>query len=136
MKHLLAALILVATLSGCIMDNPPDPYEFKQGNGGLGTWCRITYIETKSFVDSTTTCGDGSSPQLAKVEWLGTNRACKVDGLKDVLGGISGIRRYFGCVKNQAVGVCNVLMLSASADDAKFLQPESPRLHANLDLQS
>lgn len=103
MKHLLTILILVTAISGCIMDNPPDPYEFKQDNGGLGRWCRTTLVAVDTYVDSTSTCGDGSSPRLAKVEWLSTNGTCYAGKPSDVLGGFTGIRRYFACIKNEPI---------------------------------
>lgn len=105
MKHLLPLLILVATLSGCLVDTEPvDPYTLKdKDNGGLGRWCRTTLIAVDTYVDSTATCGDGSSPRLAKVEWLSTNGTCYAGKPSDVLGGFTGIRRYFGCIKNEPV---------------------------------
>lgn len=105
MKHLLATLILVATLSGCLVDTEPvNPYGLKdERNGGLGLWCRTTKQVVTEYVDSTSTCGDGSAPRLAKIEWLSTNGTCNANKVSDVVGGMSGIRRYFGCVKNQAV---------------------------------
>lgn len=97
----LAALILVATLSGCLVDTEPvDPYALKdKDNGGLGRWCRNTVYYTNTYVDSTTNCGEDAVNRFAKAEWLSKNGDCGSIDIEDVVGGLSGIRRYFTCQK-------------------------------------
>lgn len=51
MKHLLAALILVATLSGCLVDTEP----VTETKGEITLKCKIT---TKSGADSTVKCSE------------------------------------------------------------------------------
>lgn len=93
----LAAFALV----GCVTDNPPDPYSFKEGNAGMGTLC-VAWVHRQGSgveVDSTAACRDGSEPVLYYAQWFSDNSACTVRKPEDVKGGMQGIRRVFGCAK-------------------------------------
>lgn len=98
MKAAILAAVAVGMM-GCVTDAPPDPYKFKARNGGLGTWCRNTIYAQVDEVDSLATCSDGTAPRLARVEWLTRGEGCNTADVDDVVGGFSGIRRYYGCVR-------------------------------------
>ena len=98
-----AAILALAAfgLVGCVTseEGVPDPYRYKGRNGGLGTWCRNTVEHQVYEVDSLATCVDGSAPRLARVEWLTRGDNCNTVEIEDVVGGFSGIQRYFGCAR-------------------------------------
>ena len=98
-----AAILALAAfgLVGCVTseEGVPDPHRYKGRNGGLGTWCRNTVEHQVYEVDSLATCVDGSAPRLARVEWLTRGENCNTADIDEVVGGFSGIRRYFGCVR-------------------------------------
>jgi hypothetical protein len=91
--------IAAFALVGCVTSEEglPDPYRYNDHNGGLGKWCRNTVANQVDEVDSIATCSDGTAPRLARVEWLTRGENCNTVEIDDVVGGFSGIRRYFGC---------------------------------------
>ena len=100
MKAVILAVAAIAMV-GCVTseEGVPDPYRYKDHNGGLGKWCRNTIQIKVDEADSLATCSDGTAPRLAMVEWLTRGENCNTVEIDDVVGGFSGIRRYFGCAR-------------------------------------
>ena len=94
-----ALAVAAIAMVGCVTseEGAPDPYRYKDHNGGLGKWCRNTVRNQVIEVDSLATCSDGTAPRLARVEWLTRGENCSTVDAEDVVGGFNGIRRYFGC---------------------------------------
>ena len=96
----LALLATLAGLSGCVVDVPAAP------TTGY-TACTSQLVEAPyraewTDTDSAAICGDGIPPTLIRVEWLGRSESCPTGGPGDIVGGVRGIRRVFGCLRGAA----------------------------------
>lgn len=96
----LAILAIAAILTGCVAESM-DPYEGREQNGGIGKLCTQWVMWEGSAIesDSTGTCANGTAPRLYYTQWLTKSDGCGIAKGDDVVGGIKGIRRVFGCRK-------------------------------------
>jgi predicted small secreted protein len=93
----LAALFaLVFLLSGC---DTVTGYGDRINDQFPGSVCRNYAVEQDSRItvqDSTKSCADGTAPFFYYADWISTSGECLVTP-SDVRGGLSGIKRTFGC---------------------------------------
>jgi hypothetical protein len=95
-----ALAAVVALLAGCDLgtgDHAPDFSD--QYNYTVCTQYTMAPQDTASVevVDSTATCPDNSAPFLYRANWISTDSSCSVVPYTNVIGGLDGIRRTFGC---------------------------------------
>ena len=112
----LAILLLGAMLVGCDMVNAPDQVtdyvkDYLPASASSRYACTkyVQWPDQVIEVDSGSFCpySDSGSyyPVLVRATWTGTNSACSVvgehgnTGESQVVGGVAGIRRYFGCYR-------------------------------------
>ena len=109
MKHLIL-LALVAILTACDITQTPDQltdytkdYLPESASGRYACTQYVKWPDQVTEVDSTSFCpySDSGSyyPVLVRTTWTGTNSACSVVQDDPVVGGLKGVRRYFGCYR-------------------------------------
>ena len=102
MKHLIA-LALLAILTGCdsITDlgDVASPYTTGSVCNYYPQASTITDTNAMTPSDSTKICPDGNEPVLYRVTFITYKEDCDPTSEKQIVGGIKGIHRQFGCWK-------------------------------------
>jgi hypothetical protein len=95
-----AVAAVVALLAGCDLGTGDHVPDFSgQYNYTACTNYTVTAQDRQfaEVVDSTATCPDNSAPFMIEAQWLSTDSSCSVVPYTNVIGGLAGIRRTFGC---------------------------------------